>query len=290
MERKECVSNMKKKIIFVSDIDGTLISDGNELSKTSKRILKELYSKGIQICFATGRDYKKLNDVLGDVEFKYSAICCNGSEIYDEESNVLNKNYLDNEKCERIIQYLEKLDVLYMLYTDKGNVVRGTKDRNTRLLKLGETKQGSFEDIVEEAKIYYKLIYANSREIFNIDSSGLNILKIEIIDSDVYKLTKMKQVLENIHDISITTSFKYNLEIQPLKIDKGSALKDLIDEGYIIIVAGDGENDLSLFKMADCTIVPQKRDTILDQFDNIITRNPEEILRTVEEKAEEYDF
>ena len=42
--------------------------------------------------------------------------------------------------------------------------------------------------------------------------------------------------------------------------------------------------------MADCTIVPQKRDTILDQYDNIITCNPEEILRTVEEKAEEYGY
>ena len=39
-----------------------------------------------------------------------------------------------------------------------------------------------------------------------------------------------------------------------------------------------------------CTIVQQKRDTILDQYENIIACNPEEILRTVEEKAEEYDF
>ncbi len=281
---------MKKKIIFVSDIDGTLINGGKELSINLKENLEELYIDGIQICFATGRDYKKLIDVLGKIDFKYSAICCNGSEIYDEDGNILYKNYLDNEKCEEIIQYLEKEDVLYMLYTDKENIVRGTKDRNARLIKLGETKQGDFEEIVEEAKIYYKLIYSNSKEIFNIDSSNLNILKIEIIDSEVSKLKNMKQALENIHDISLTSAFKYNLEIQPVKIDKGEAFTLLVNDVDILIVAGDGENDLPLFKMADFTIVPQKRDAILDQYSNIIASSPDDILKIVKEKIKEYDL
>lgn len=280
---------MKKQIIFVSDIDGTLITNGNTMSKISKNILNELYTQGVQICFATGRDFKKLNEVLGNVDFKYNAICCNGAEVYDETGKALFKNYLDKDKCLKVINYLESEDVLYMLYTDKENIVRGTKDRNVRLIKLGETKHGTFDDIIAEAKIYYKLIYANSREVFNINISDLNILKIEIIDSNVKKLLRMKQDLEQIQNISVTTSFKYNLEIQPHKIDKGEALNYLIDNNYTIIVAGDGENDLPLFKKADYTIVPFKRAAVLEQYVNRIAKDSEDILRIVKEKVHEYD-
>ena len=93
-----------KKIYFASDIDGTLSMEGKPLNIEQRILLKKMHNSGIHIIFATGRDYKKLHEVLEKLDFEYAAICCNGAEIYDSLGNLKFYNILYNRHKSIIIK------------------------------------------------------------------------------------------------------------------------------------------------------------------------------------------
>lgn len=279
---------MSKKIVFITDIDGTLIKDGNSLCIEDKKHLKKIRDKCYKIIFATGRNYKKLLEVIGNVDFEYDAICCNGAEVYDnlgqlEYYSVIKKRYVSN-----ILNYLEKEDVLYLIYTKNEIFVRGTTNKNQRLIKLGETIDGNFEDVIEEAKIYYNLIYKNTTEVFNLKTTDLLVSKIEIIDPDVMLLDKIKSEVLNNYDVTALSSFRYNLEITPINNNKATALDKIINaDDVYTIVAGDGMNDISLFNKCDYAIAMPNSDSVLLQNATVQLKNNESLLDKVEEVMNE---
>ncbi len=243
-----------KKIYFATDIDGTLITAGKPLNTTDKNMLKRMCDSGVNIIFATGRDYKKLSEVLGHLDFEYSAICCNGAEVYDRLGNLKFHNILKSNDRSAILHYLEEQDVLYMVYTQKMNFVRKTFDKNIRLLRLGETAGTKFEDVVEEAKVYNRLIYQNAIEQEGLASMDIQVMKIEVIDERVEKLKELKAFIESNFLVSVQSSFQYNLEIAPIQNNKGDAIENVVRGDAFIVAAGDGMNDLSLFQKSDIRI------------------------------------
>ncbi|MDE6475918.1 MAG: Cof-type HAD-IIB family hydrolase [Erysipelotrichaceae bacterium] len=243
-----------KKIYFASDIDGTLSMEGKPLNIEQRILLKKMHDSGIHIIFATGRDYKKLHEVLEKLDFEYAAICCNGAEIYDSLGNLKFYNILNQNVQSDILHYLEKQDVLYIVYTQKVNFVRKTVDKNARLLRLGETAGKEFEAAVEEAKIYNRLIYQNTVEQDQLVSMDMEVMKIEVIDERIEKLNELKAFIEANFSVSVQSSFPYNLEIAPLQNNKGNAIEKVVEKDAVIIAAGDGMNDLSLFQKSDIKI------------------------------------
>ena len=47
---------MEYKMVCI-DMDGTLLGKGKEISKESKKIIKEIHEKGVEIVVTTGRIY-----------------------------------------------------------------------------------------------------------------------------------------------------------------------------------------------------------------------------------------
>ena len=108
------------------------------------------------------------------------------------------------------------------------------------------------------------------------------ILKIIAIDDyDMDKLKKVKEDLDQIEDIEITSSWFNNVEIMHTGVNKGEALKALINYLGIdkdeVIAFGDNYNDLPMLELAGIGVVMgNANDEVKEKGDYITAKNTED--------------
>ena len=81
--------------------------------------IKFAQSQGI-IAIATGRAFYEANTPVAETDLSVPYICLNGAEVRDESFNIMNTSNLNHELVERIKSILDKDDVYYQIYTNRG--------------------------------------------------------------------------------------------------------------------------------------------------------------------------
>ena len=82
--------------LFITDLDGTIVKDEDDVTRTDLDAIKKLRENGFLIVTATGRPSKGvkfLKDLYG-LELDYY-ILANGSLIKDENFNILYKKTIE---------------------------------------------------------------------------------------------------------------------------------------------------------------------------------------------------
>ena len=106
---------MNKKL-FITDLDGTLLTkEGNLDVKLASR-LNKLIRQGEQITFVTGRDQADALTILETVQLEIPYAVYNGSAIYDpskKELFALRKSAQKNNGNKRLIKSIQKKYDLY---------------------------------------------------------------------------------------------------------------------------------------------------------------------------------
>jgi len=69
--------------LYLSDLDGTLLSEGGELSPRSRATLQQLLGEGILFTVASARSYFSIHKLFGDLPFRLPIIEFNGAFITD---------------------------------------------------------------------------------------------------------------------------------------------------------------------------------------------------------------
>ena len=57
---------------------------------------------------------------MAETDLKVPYICLNGAEVRDESFNIMNTSHLNHELVERIKEILDREDVYYQVYTNRG--------------------------------------------------------------------------------------------------------------------------------------------------------------------------
>ncbi|MFA6795984.1 MAG: HAD family hydrolase [Bacilli bacterium] len=78
---------MKKKVMVISDMDGTLLRSDNTISKETEVYLRNLQDRGVEITLASGRPYRALIDYYNQIGLKGKLVCYNGGLIVDPQRN-----------------------------------------------------------------------------------------------------------------------------------------------------------------------------------------------------------
>ena len=71
------------KTLYVSDLDGTLLTPEKEISKASADILNHLIQKGLLFTVATARSPATACEILSNLKLKLPGILLNGAVLYD---------------------------------------------------------------------------------------------------------------------------------------------------------------------------------------------------------------
>ena len=234
---------MKK--LYITDLDGTLLTSDAELSDRSKTMINSLIDKGVLFSIATARTHATVSEMFSDVKLNVPLVMMNGVIVYDpSESKVVSTAEIEKNAAEKVLDIFLSHGKKPMLYYPDGNKINiYYSDLNNK----------------------FQLDYINSR-----NESGIKHFhyseNLEVNDNLIYIVTldpreELQEIYEKITKVDGVNCMFYSdnytgcyfLEVLSSKVNKGTAASFV--KNYVgadkMIAFGDNLNDIPLFNAAD---------------------------------------
>lgn len=244
--------------LIALDIDGTLTDDPKHIPEKTEKYLASLVEKGWQVMFLTGRSFTFGAPPLKNFAFPFYFGTQNGAALfYMPEKKVLQEHFLSREKVIALEEIFLRHEISFLVYSGE---------------KLGDFIYFRPSQFSVEEREYILFFERFARAPFR------QIETFEELDQPAFPMIKafgsfelMQEIysaLEGDPDIAATlvqdpfsSSGGFYLLINARDATKGGVLEDLIridvekeKRRPYVIAAGDGGNDISMFKVADFAI------------------------------------
>ena len=230
------------KILYVSDLDGTLLNMNEKLNLSTITKLNTLIDKGINFTVSTGRG-DSIREILQSVHFNLPVMILNGTLNYDfVKKEYVNAKSIPNEKVLELMNTLNNFD--------------------SKTFEVQTINHGSL-----------------SRFGISMWNKLSDVLSINLLFAEEKKL-ELSKILSKIQGINffmnkkVYSSGEYFCDILPENVSKASRLKEFKKQyGFDKVIAfGDSENDLPLADVSDefyavenaVDIVKQKATDVID--------------------------
>lgn len=247
------------KTVFVSDMDGTLLTSQKTVNPLDSEAIRRYKSGGGRFIIATGRPLHTVTDFLDILGRDSPMILCNGGVIYDPcKAKVLYELGLP-ETAKEIISDVRKRypDISPEIYTFSKRYyfhLNTVEKWHQHILNIDFTKVDSPDEISEP---WNKMLFADEIEVIN----------------DLCEYVKKFEGM----GVRLVRSFPKFLEILPEGVSKGSAIKELVRlcgyEGLTVCAAGDYDNDVEMLKYADISYCPQDSQDCVKEISTVILKN-----------------
>lgn len=235
------------KTLFVSDLDGTLLTAKETVSEYSLRLLNKLIDEdGVLFTYATARSLNSAAKAVWGLRQNLPVILYNGAIIMEPwNGNKLYNSHFTGTVRADIRRILHEYDVWPLVYSFLGNKERVSwlRGRETEGMKRYLSRRAgdprlnpvdSPDELKDDEIFYYTYIDAKERTdvlhaVFEKDARFRCIYQQETYQSD------------------------YWLEIMPAGTSKGAAATVLKERlgAERLVVFGDALNDRELFRAAD---------------------------------------
>ena len=240
-------------ILYVSDLDGTLLNKKKEVTETTKKILNACIEEGMNFSIATARmpygcDYK-----LDGIALNTPGIVTNGVFLYDFSSQkYIHVEYIPEKAAGEVINLIREAGTTCFVYTFKDEKINVYYEDK----KLQEQTQYYSARALECCG---KVECVESLD--DIDKSeGTVYLALTGEDEQLKPLLEKLDKVQGIHYAYYLNIYNglYCLEIFGENASKQNALKLLKKMGGYdeIVVFGDNLNDLSMIEIADRSYAP----------------------------------
>lgn len=238
--------------LVVFDLDGTLLNQNQRISKYTLETLHKLGERHIAYTVATGRTLHAAKPCLSGHSFRLPHVYKNGVIIWDPGTSVYrHPNFLTAAEIQAVLEAFAKVHLTPFVFTlepDNQHAVYHSAildEHGATLVKsLAETRQLPV----------YPLDKLNPRSsITNISALGPEKAIRRISEA----LDEEDHLVAYLGDVKNAPG-RFWLDIHHSAASKGSALSILKEElGFErIICFGDGDNDISMFSLADESYAP----------------------------------
>ncbi|MGA5691636.1 Cof-type HAD-IIB family hydrolase [Cytobacillus pseudoceanisediminis] len=239
------------------DLDGTLLSDECSISQGNREAIYEAQKQGNIIVISSGRSFHDTKQILQNAGLECPFISGNGAISFHTERMIQNFS-LPVKVVSEIMGILDETNLYYEIYTKNGILIkRDGRDLLNKEIEKLLNQETAFPvnwakgEIDIQYNQYGLLPVPHYREI---DFTQLEVYKLFVLSFDKSKLNKLQGRLSGRKDLSLTSSGVTKVEIGPLEISKGNALKFMADYLEIplkdSVAIGDNLNDLSMFVIA----------------------------------------
>lgn len=237
---------MKKKILFVSDLDGTLLNEQSKVSNVTADILSDLIENNyLHFTIATARTPATAIPLTKEIGINLPMIVMTGAAMWNPASNsYIYSTKIDIKKVDKIVEICEEHDVNPFVYTIDHNLLK--------VYHSDKVNPWERKFISERVNSPFKhFILAPKREkndailIFVYDTFE----KVNKINKAVSETIECESICY--HDIfSEELGF---LEIFAPGVSKANAIEALADtiNADETVVFGDNLNDISMLKRAN---------------------------------------
>jgi Cof subfamily protein (haloacid dehalogenase superfamily) len=235
-----------EKILYVTDLDGTLLNSKKKLSEFTIKTINDLVNKGMCFSYATARSLSSASIVTNGLTTNIPVIIYNGTFIvnaYTKEK--LFSLYFSEEEIKTIVDILDKYSIFPLVYgyiNGEEKVSWIIKKENDGIRRYINSRKGDMRLRPIESKnelycgeLFYFTCIGTKNELIGI-YEYLNKL-------DIFTCTLQQELYCE----------EYWCEIMPKNATKGNAIVKLKEKLNCkkIISFGDAINDIPMFKISD---------------------------------------
>jgi len=233
-------------MIYISDLDGTLLGDDEKLSQFTIDTINKIYNKDIIFTIATARSLYSAKEYIMQLDLKYPCILRNGTVIYDPiKKQFISKKTIDYELATELINDLIAFNFNPIVhYSINNNEFVDYRNMNN----LGEKQY-----IKARLKTLDKRLKKVKEYTYNENYSFISISSIQ--KNNEKELSILKEKYKNrclIHSYKDNYSNFSWLEINNAYADKKTGCEFLLkyfnEKQYIAF--GDGLNDVAMLQNA----------------------------------------
>ncbi len=231
-----------KKVLYVSDLDGTLLRSNQTTSEYTNAVINRMVQQGLLFSYATARSLYTARKVTAGLYVGIPLILYNGGLIMDNRSGkIITANYFD----EGVYCLLEELFAAGIY-----PIVYGIVDGRERFSYILEKSSNGIREFVQTRNDVRK------RPVDAVEQLCRgNLFYITCIDEPERLLPFFEAYKERYHCVYQRDIYSGEqwLEIMPGEATKANAvsrLKTMYGCNYVVAF-GDGMNDREMFAMAD---------------------------------------
>lgn len=233
--------------LVVCDLDDTLLNDEQRITPYSEAVLRSLRTRGIALCFASGRDERMLAAYDRQVGGCDYLITNNGAVVLDSQRRILHSSFLNRQDTEAILSFLQQQNIPCLLQakgafyaSDNANPLTGrVRTSRQRSVEIGfpmEFRFCSLQDAAEEGAL----------------DVGEKIMAYETRED---QRRAYRAFLKTLPGIRCEATGYGMMGVFHKNVSKQAALETVkahmgIGSGQLCVF-GDYDNDLSMFACAD---------------------------------------
>lgn len=237
------------------DLDGTVLTPVNTVPKELTSYLKELRERGIRIFAVTGRSFSEVSEVFPEDFPIEGMVTANGMAVFAGREKIF-QSALDPRLAHDLIQRARDRQLFYEIHPIGGGRYAFNKDKDYMEAQISGEKpeQVHINEWLSRKEVIRKTM-TWKKQISN--EAWSEFIKIYFYRSSV---DYMKEWKEELTALSQETPFDFfssspnNVEVNTKGISKASGIHILLKQFRLsaekILVIGDGENDLPMFRIA----------------------------------------
>lgn len=233
------IKDVEIKLVAL-DMDGTLLNRKGQISEANRQAIIEAKEKGIFVVLSTGRSLITSQEHADALELNSYLVTVNGSEIWDEKRELVERNLVKSE----LVEWMWGL----------------TQQHKTKFWAIS-TERNFHGEMPEDIHQFEWLKFG-----FDIDDDGAR----EII---------LKE-LETKGEFELSNSTLKNIEVNPAGINKAKGLgvvcARLGIEMKNVMAVGDSRNDLAMIKEAGLGVAMGNAQDIVKETADWVTATNEE--------------
>lgn len=234
------------KTLYISDLDGTLMRNNEQLSEYAVTEINKLVEKGMPFTYATARSIESARVIAGELNLKLPVVTRNGAVLADNSTGKhLQKSVFTKEEVELLKNMIPELPSIGFVSCFVGDIM-------IRTYMSAEHTEGlqGYIDYYENDPSMKRA--ENLDEMFCGTPGYVTIIGDKERIEPVYERVREYKGWESLFQKD-TYRDEYWLEICPQNCTKAKSILKLKEQlGYEkLVVFGDSLNDISMFKIAD---------------------------------------
>jgi len=248
LSKEELRSRLLRIKLVVSDVDGTLTTNENELGELTKDLVKKLSSKGVLMTFATQRIHSSIVDFARELDIKVPMISINGALIQGLDGKAVYKAVINPKYVEKAIKFCEdyfvRIALVYndeIVYTESNSVLKDFMYRIGTEYRLVDTYKDYADNVLEI------IMMGNEKSVIKYIQKKMNFPFRFFVYAKYYR--------------SSTRLGIYNLEIRKSGTTKRTGITKLVKHlkmnKHQVAVIGDWYNDRELFEFGGLNVALQ---------------------------------
>ena len=237
--------------IFVSDVDGTMLNSKGVLEEEEIKAIKKLQENGVIFMLASGRNCYKANKVINPYGIYAPTICLNGANLYDENKNLLEIQYIEEKTIDSINELSYRTNTILAWHANEKIYSTFSRDEITKgFYHWQETKHGYQNSYGDLADCWFNVDLIPSIDYEFIKSEKPTKAEFIFCTAEAEELM-MKELSAKYRLNMVCSGFANNLEITDIYATKGLMIRKYCKKYGIeddeVVVIGDSNNDTSMF-------------------------------------------